>query len=146
MNSVIASSTALNDVVESSVAKMAIHASDTALAAIKASGPAMAAMRAATQYTVNNTTLNGTGSVAISLPGTHYILLGVSRNSTTSSTLTMTTKRGGSTQAVSGATGSAPNTLATAVNLAGPLVAPFNASLSGSGTTGFYMGLLRCDV
>ena len=143
--------TFLAECVESVNAKMAIYNSDTALNSISTSAAAMAVMRAASKYSVTSVgSANGTSSVSISsayLPGTYYILLGLSHSSTTSYTYSVSTRRSGSTiPNTSIYTSMSSNTNGADSNVALPITTPYSfaSQVGNSATT--YFGVLRCDI
>ena len=149
MTAVAASSTAMTAVAASSTAKMAVFNSDTALNAIAASATAMAAMRAAAGYIVGANSAN-TIPVAISGPNAagSYIMLGYSKNNPVSQGISLfSTRRSGSAIATSAA--AITNTSSTDgadVNIALPLVAPFQSTATTVYGAVWYFGMLRCDV
>ena len=149
MTAVAASSTAMTAVAASSTAKMAVFNSDTALNAIAASVTAMAAMRAAAGYIVGTSTASAS-PVAISGPNAagSYIMLGYSKNSPTSQGITLfSTRRSGSAIATSaGAITKPPSSTGADINIALPLVAPFQSTATSSTAYTWFFGMLRCDV
>ncbi len=146
---VIASSTAMTAVAASSTAKMAVFNSDTALNAIAASATAMAAMRAAAGYIVGTSTAS-LSPVAISGPDAagSYIMLGYSKSHAASQGISLfSTRRSGSAIAASAAAiTNAASTAAANVNIALPLVAPFQSTATSAMGYEWYFGMLRCDV
>ena len=149
VTAVAASSTAMAAVAASSTAKMAVFNSDTALNAIAASATAMAAMRAASGYIVGTNTAS-TSPVAISGPNAagSYIMLGYSKNNAISQGISLfSTRRSGSAIATSAAAiTSAASTAGADVNIALPLVAPFQSTATTATGLVWYFGMLRCDV
>ena len=148
MTAVLASSTAMTAVAASSTAKMAVFNSDTALNAIAASTTAMAAMRAAAGYIVG-TSAAATSPVTISGPDAagSYIMLGYSKLSSEYQGISLfSTRRHGSAIATSAAPISSLSSDGADVNIALPLVAPFQATATSAGGTSWYFGMLRCDV
>jgi hypothetical protein len=126
---------------------MAVFAADTALNTIKASATAMAALRAAAQYSVVSWSETNASDVTLALTGSSHIVLGASRSSATARANTLKTVRSGS--AVSGvtpATSGAANALGKDFDVAIPIVSPFSAMQSGTGTGTGYLGILRCDL
>ena len=149
MAAVAASSTAMTAIAASKTAKMAVFNSDTALNAIAASATAMAAMRAAAGYIVGTSTASAL-PVAIYGPNAagSYIMLGYSKNDPAYQGIALfSTRRSGSAIATSaGAITNPPSNSGADVNIALPLVAPFQSTAtSGIGYT-WYFGMLRCDV
>ena len=149
MTAVAASSTAMAAVAASSTAKMAAFNSDTALNAIAASATAMAAMRAAAGYIVGTNTANGS-AVAISGPNAagSYIMLGYSKENAASQGISLfSTRRSGSAIAASAAAiTNAASTAGADVNIALPLVAPFQSTATPATGYTWYYGMLRCDI
>jgi len=142
--------TFLAECVESVNAKLAMYNSDTALNSISASASAMAVMRAASKYSVVAGSANGTSSVSIStayLPGTYYILLGLSHTNTTPYTYSVSTRRSGSSisnTSLYTSTSSNPNGADT--NLALPITSPYSFTSQAGNTAATYFGVLRCDI
>jgi hypothetical protein len=149
MAAVAASSTAMTAVAASSTAKMAVFNSDTALNAIAARSTAMAAMRAASGYIVGTNTASGS-AVAISGPNAagSYIILGYSKDSTSSQGISLFyTRRSGSAIANSAAAiTNAASTAGADVNVALPVVSPFQTTTTTVSGYSWYFGMLRCDV
>lgn len=148
---VAASSMAMAAVAASANAKMAIYNADVALAAIAASAPAVTALRAAgAQYAVFGPF--GASGSAVTITGPNaagkYILLGVSKNNVDiAQTVTVTTRRSGSSVANSGLlTSGASSTAATSYPLAVPVATPFTFTSSNAIAYSWYFGMLRCDV
>ena len=142
--------TFLAECVESVNAKMAMYNSDTALNSISASASAMAVMRAASKYSVVAGSANGTSSVSIStayLPGTYYILLGLSHTNTTPYTYSVSTRRSGSSISnTSIYTSASGNTNGADSNLALPITSPYSFTSQTGNTATTYFGVLRCDI
>ena len=143
--------TFLAECVESANAKLAMYNSDTALNSISASASAMAVMRAASKYSVVVAgSANGTSSVSIStvyLPGTYYILLGLSHNNATSYTYSVSTRRSGSSISnTSLYTSASSNPNGADTNLALPITSPYSFTSQTGNTATTYFGVLRCDI
>jgi len=151
MTAVAASSTAMNAVIASSTAKMACYNADTALNAFAASGTAMAALRAAGQYTLVGPFNASTSPVTITGPNAagSYILLGVSSSDAggTGQTISVATRRAGSSVANTGLTVGATNASnAQTTTNAIPVATPFTFTASTDIGYTWYFGILRCDV
>ena len=140
--------TFLAECVESVNAKMAIYNSDTALNSISTSAAAMAVMRAASKYSVTSVgSANGTSSVSTYLPGTYYILLGLSHSSTTSYTYSVSTRRSGSSISnTSLYTSAYSNANGADYNVALPITSPYSFTSQAGNTAATYFGVLRCDI
>ena len=140
--------TFLAECVESVNAKMAMYNSDTALNSISASASAMAVMRAASKYSVTSVgSANGTSSVSTYLPGTYYILLGLSHSSTTSYTYSVSTRRSGSSISnTSLYTSASSNANGADYNVALPITSPYSFTSQAGNTAATYFGVLRCDI
>ena len=140
--------TFLAECVESVNAKLAMYNSDTALNSISASASAMAVMRAASKYSVTSVgSANGTSSVSTYLPGTYYILLGLSHSSTTSYTYSVSTRRSGSTiPNTSIYTSTSSNTNGADSNVALPITTPYSFASQVGNSAATYFGVLRCDI
>jgi hypothetical protein len=150
VTAVAASSTAMTAVAASSTAKMAVYNSDTALAAIQASATALTAMRAGSGY-IATSGFAATGSAAnitgLNAAGS-YILLGMSSSNAGGSgqSISVTTRRAGSTRTNSGFTAPSNSTVPTTVNIATPIAAPFTFTSSDAAGYTWYFGLIRCDI
>jgi hypothetical protein len=109
----------------------------------------MGAMRAASGYIVGTSIANGS-AVAISGPNAagSYIMLGYSKNGPGSQGISLfSTRRSGSAIATSAAPiTNAASTAGADVNIALPLVAPFQTTASNAVGYMWYFGMLRCDV
>ena len=142
--------TFLAECVESVNAKLAMYNSDTALNSISASASAMAVMRAASKYSVVAGSANGTSSVSIStayLPGTYYILLGLSHTNTTAYTYSVSTRRSGSSISnTSLYTSTSSNANGADYNVALPITSPYSFTSQAGNTAATYFGVLRCDI
>lgn len=143
--------TFLAECVESVNAKMAIYNSDTALNSISTSAAAMAVMRAASKYMATYVgAANGASSVSIIsayLPGTYYILLGLSHNNATSYTYSVSTRRSGSSISnTSLYTSASSNSNGADTNLALPITSPYSFTSQAGNNAATYFGVLRCDI
>ena len=139
---VAASSTAMSAVIASSAAKMAVFNSDTALAAIAASSTALTAMRASASYSLYGGT---TGTISGPSSDGSYIVLGLSSTNGTNGTVTISTRRSGSSISNSQVANLPTANDGKTYNVAIPVVSPFSVSNSASGWT-WFVGMFRCDI
>ena len=146
INTLVASNTAMTAVGGNTVSKMALYNSDAFLNAVAASATAMTALRAAAQYSVKSAIENSTNSVALAWTGNAYIVLGYSRNTTSSRTATLSTLRSGSAISPVPASLGVSSTIAQDVNCAIPVTSAYSFVLGGAGSTNSYFGALRCDI
>jgi hypothetical protein len=148
MAAVAASSTAMAAVAASSTAKMAIYAADTAITEIAGSATALAAIRAAAGYSILATASVPGSRAWPGVAGGKYLIVGVSTSdSSTAATITVSTRRTGSTRPATNTTASDNVTLTTAL---GPICCPceeaFTVTTTDGSTQIIYLGALRCDV
>lgn len=147
----IANSGALAAVAASTTAKMVLFSSDLALTEIAASATAIAVMRAAAQYAVYASN-SAWGTTTRTLAGLNaagsYIVLGASTNdSSTGETMTIATRKSGSTRGNTNTTAADNVSLTTALGeIVMPMVTPFTIVSTDSSTQIGYVGALRCDV
>jgi hypothetical protein len=148
MAAVIASATAMAAVAASATAKTAIYNSDTAITEIAGSATALAAIRAAAGYSVL-ATANGGGSRSWpGVAGGTYLIVGVSTSdATTGQTITVSTRRAGSTRANTNTTAVDNVTLTTALGpICCPCEGPFTVTTTDGNSQTIYLGALRCDA
>ena len=151
LDAVMSSSAAMSALGSNSVSKLYMYNSDAMLDAIAGSTTAIDALRAAPEYRKFNTN-NTTGTIPRTLAGTNvhglYIALGVSTSdSSTGATITVTTKRTGTTRPDTHITDSESTSSTLAFgSICCPLKTTFNAISTDSSVQTFYVGMLRCDV
>lgn len=136
----------VNDLLVTPGGKMLLHASDTLLTTLRTSATLMAKARAQSKYSVAIATANNASSVSLSgaMPGTAYILLGISANVGIGHAYDIYTKRGGGY--VSLATNTSADVNAMDVDRADALVAPYSFTSVSGNTAASYFGVLRCDA
>ncbi len=130
--------------------KLAMYENDDALAAVLASSPSMDNLRALA--TVYNKAANGTAVISLSTSVTpsvppaegKYLLLGVSGGA--NRTITVDTRRIGSTRPNAGQGDTLGNISASATLLCCPVTGPLSFRLNSTGTNLTYFSLLRCDA
>lgn len=130
--------------------KLALYENDDALAAVFASSASMDDLRALA--TVYGKAANGINTISLAstvLPSVppaegKYLLLGVSGG--TNRTITVDTRRAGSTRPNAGQGDASGNISASATLLSCPVTGPLSFRLSSSGANQTYFSLLRCDA
>jgi len=148
MAAVIASATAMAAVIASATAKTAIYNSDTAITEIAGSATALAAIRAAAGYSVLATANAGGSRSWPGVAGGTYLIVGVSTSdATTGQTITVSTRRAGSTRANTNTTAVDNVTLTTALGpICCPCEGPFTVTTTDGNSQTIYLGALRCDA
>lgn len=152
MAAVAASASAMTAVASSTTFKIGVYESDVALSAIFNSSTAMTTLRAAA--TIYNKAANGTTSVSLEdgvtpanlISSGKYICLGVSHELASQRTITITTRRTGSSRPASAATnefsfGANANRL-----MCCPVTGPLSFKINTTGTNKTYFSMLRCDA
>jgi hypothetical protein len=126
--------------------KMLLHANDTLLTQLATTPSLMAKARAQSKYAVISATATGASSVSLSgqMPGSAYILLGISANVGIIYQYNISTKRAGGSYLAS--TNLTPDSAAMDVDLAVALVAPYSFTSIGGNTFMSHFGVLRCDI
>lgn len=136
----------VNDLLVTPGGKLLLHANDALLSTLVSSPTLMAKARAQSKYTSVSAVASGTSTVSLSgsLPGTAYILLGMSANTTTAYAYNIATRRGGGT--VNVAIDSSSDSGARDYDLAAPLVSPYSFTSTVGNAFTTYFGVLRCDA
>jgi len=136
----------VNDLLVTPGGKLLLHANDTLLTHLAITPSLMAKARAQSKYAIVSDAASGTSSVSLSgqMPGSAYILLGMSASVAIPYSYSVASKRGGGTANVS--VDNSNDIGARDYDLAEPLVSPYSfTSTTGNGFT-TYFGVLRCDA
>ena len=136
----------VNDLLVTPGGKLLLRANNTLLTHLAITPSLMAKARAQSRYTVVSAVASGTSTVSLSgqMPGSAYILLGISSNVGTSYSHSVSTLLSGGTANVS--TNTSNDSMAMDSDMASPLVAPYSFTSVAGNTFASYFGVLRCDI
>lgn len=136
----------VNDLLVTPGGKLLLHANDALLSALVSSPTLMAKARAQSKYAIVSAAASGTSTVSLSglLPGTAYILLGMSASTSIPYSYSVASKRGGGTANV--AIDNSSDSDARDYDLAAPLVSPYSFTSTSGNMATTYFGVLRCDA
>lgn len=136
----------VNDLLATPGGKMLLHSNDNLLATLSATPTLMARARSRSKYISVYAAASGTSSVSLSgsMPGSAYILLGVSSSGAASYSYNINTKRSGGAEYV--ATDSSGDGNARDYDIASALVAPYSFTSQVGNSSAVYFGVLRCDA
>jgi hypothetical protein len=136
----------VNDLLVTPGGKLLLHANDTLLTHLATTPSLMAKARAQSKYAVISATAAGSSSVSLSgqMPGSAYILLGISSGVGAPNSHSVSTLLSGGTANVS--TNASNDSMAMDSDMASPLVAPYSFTSQLGNNYASYFGVLRCDI
>ena len=131
----------VNDLLVTPGGKLLLHANDTLLTHL-AITPSLMAKAIVSAFA------SGTSSVSLSgqMPGSAYIVLGISHQAYASHDYTLSTRRSGSAISTNVTTKAIDNVLGKDFDIAVPLTSAYSFTSVFGNSYGTYIGVLRCDI